>query len=63
MYRHSIQICTAELSFFYPRRAFGAWGKGTQRGPGMNGRIKLSLDIGGSALLGEPVKPFSILLM
>jgi hypothetical protein len=29
----------------------------------MNGRIELSLDVGGRALLGEPVKPFSILLM
>jgi hypothetical protein len=44
-------------------------GKGTQRGPGptypsrINGRIEVSVDLGRGALPGEPVKPFSILLM
>jgi hypothetical protein len=42
--------------------------KGTGPGPCLShdhidGRIEVSLDLGGGALLGEPVKPFSILLM
>jgi hypothetical protein len=34
---------------------------GRSRSEPHDGRIELSLDVGGSALLGEPVKPFLIL--
>jgi hypothetical protein len=58
--------CSGSLHRWSGGRGTRARGKGTQRRPGrtlshlhdyIDGRIEPSLDVGGSALLGEPVKP------